>query len=320
MSKMSSTTTTNTSIFVSGANFSPENDILYTKPKINSSGGKSIGILNAHTKKGFYINTPLMLTWGMNENDFDGTGKKSYDMALQFPNDEYHTDNTRAFLKNMVELEAKFKADAIKYSKEWMNKPKLSADVVDALWSPMLKYPKNKDTGEFDYDRSPTLKIKIPFWEGDFKTEIFDIEKRQLFPNEDGPSIMELIPKGVNVATVIQCGGVWLANGKFGVTWKLFQCVVKPKPSMRGTCHIDISDEDKQKMTVLSDEFDPEESNEKTVEIVDDSDVEDEVAPVSKVEVVVPEVVPEVVAEVVAEVKQEQEPATKKKIVKKVAK
>ena len=167
---MSSATTTNTSLFVSGATFSPENDVLYTKPKINSNGGKSVGILNANTKKGFYLSTPLMLTWGVNENDFDGTGKKSYDMALQFPNDEYHTDNTRAFLKNMVELEAKFKADAIKNSKEWMNKPKLSADVVDALWSPMLKYPKNKDTGEFDYERSPTLKVKVPFWEGEFKT------------------------------------------------------------------------------------------------------------------------------------------------------
>ena len=317
---MSSATTNNASLFVSGANFSPENDILYTKPKINSNGGKSVGILNANTKKGFYLSTPLMLTWGVNENDFDGTGKKSYDMALQFPNDEYHTDNTRAFLKNMVELEAKFKADAIKNSKEWMNKPKLSADVVDALWSPMLKYPKNKDTGEFDYERSPTLKVKVPFWEGEFKTEIFDIEKKLIFPNEDGPSIMELVTKGINVATVIQCGGLWLANGKFGVTWKLFQCIVKPKPSMRGTCHIDISDEDKQKMTVLSDDMDPEESNEKAVEIVDDSDVEDEVEPVPKIEVVVPEVVPEVVPVEIPEIKQEEAPAAKKKIVKKVTK
>ena len=313
---MSSATTNNASLFVSGANFSPENDILYTKPKINSNGGKSVGILNANTKKGFYLSTPLMLTWGVNENDFDGTGKKSYDMALQFPNDEYHTDNTRAFLKNMVELEAKFKADAIKNSKEWMNKPKLSADVVDALWSPMLKYPKNKDTGEFDYERSPTLKVKVPFWEGEFKTEIFDIEKKLIFPNEDGPSIMELVTKGINVATVIQCGGLWLANGKFGVTWKLFQCIVKPKPSMRGTCHIDISDEDKQKMTVLSDDMDPEESNEKAVEIVDDSDVEDEVEPLPKIEVVVPEVVPVEIPEI----KQEEAPAAKKKIVKKVTK
>lgn len=317
---MSSATTTNTSLFVSGATFSPENDVLYTKPKINSNGGKSIGILNAHTKKVFYLNTPLLLTWGMNENDFDNTGKKSYDMALQFPNDEYHTDSTRAFLKNMVELEAKFKADAIKYSKEWMNKPKLSADVVDALWSPMLKYPKNKDTGEFDYERSPTIKVKIPFWESEFKTEIFDIEKKLIFPNEDGPSIMELIPKGINLAAVIQCGGLWFAGGKFGVTWKLFQCIVKPKPSMRGTCHIDISDDDKQKMTATSDDIDPEESNEKTVEIINDSS-EDEDEELPKVEVVVPEVVqiPEVLPEVVPEIKPEEPPA-KKKIVKKVAK
>ena len=53
----------------------------------------------------------------------------------------------------MRELESQFKADSIKNSKEWMNKAKLSPEVVDALWSPMLKYPKDKETGEFDYDK-----------------------------------------------------------------------------------------------------------------------------------------------------------------------
>ena len=39
---------------------------MYTKPKINASGGKSIGIINTATKKGLYLSTPLMLTWGVN--------------------------------------------------------------------------------------------------------------------------------------------------------------------------------------------------------------------------------------------------------------
>ena len=63
--------------------------------------------------------------------------------------------------------------------------------------------------------------------------------------------------------------------------------------------------------------MDPEESNEKAVEIVDDSDVEDEVEPLPKIEVVVPEVVPEVVPVEIPEIKQEEAPAAKKKIVKK---
>ena len=43
------------------------------------------------------------------------------------------------------------------------------------------------------------------------------------------------------MATVIQSGGIWFANGKFGTTWKLFQVVVKPRATLRGKCQISLS-------------------------------------------------------------------------------
>ena len=42
----------------------------------------------------------------------------------------------------------------------------MSSEVIDALWTPMLKYPKDQETGEFDYSRPPTLRLKLPIWEG----------------------------------------------------------------------------------------------------------------------------------------------------------
>jgi hypothetical protein len=114
----------------------------------------------------------------------------------------------------------------------------------------MLKYPKDKATEEPDKTRAPTLKIKIPYWEGVFKNvEIYSENRNLLFPNDDNVAINELIGKASNVATIIQCGGIWVANGKFGVTWKLFQAVVKPKTSLSGKCHIVLSDKDKEKLT-----------------------------------------------------------------------
>jgi len=115
----------------------------------------------------------------------------------------------------------------------------MSSEVIDALWSPMLKYSKDQATGEPDKTRSPTLKLKLPVWEGEFKFELFDIEQNSLIPNEDGRGPEEFIQKGSNVACIIQCGGIWFANGKFGVTWKLYQGVVKQVESLeRGKCHI----------------------------------------------------------------------------------
>lgn len=238
------------SAILSGVNFDPNVDITYSSVKTNSSGGKSISILNKKTMKTTYISTPLMLTWGVNEYVDDKSKASTYDLALQFPKDEYANQNTTQFLKNMQTFENKIKADAIDNCKEWFNKPKMSPDVVDALWTPMLKYPKDRDTGEFDYSRSPTLKVKLPYWDGVFKNvEIYNETSELVYPNDNEIKIADLITKGSNIATIIQCGGIWSANGKFGVTFKLFQCVVKPRPSLSGKCHIILNTEEMKTLT-----------------------------------------------------------------------
>lgn len=240
---------------VSGSAFNVNTDYVYTKPKLNANNGKSIGILNKHNMKSLYISTPLMLTWGVNEWSDDKTGKKTYDLALQFPNEE--NSECSAFLKNMQELEMRIKGDVITNCKEWLGKPKMSSDAVDALWSPMLKYPKDKASDEFDYSRAPTLKVKIQYWENTFKNvELYNDTGTLVFPNDDNSSISDFIVKGSSVATIIQCGGIWVANGKFGVTWKLFQAVVKPRTTLSGKCHIVLSEKDKEKLVAPVDDED----------------------------------------------------------------
>jgi hypothetical protein len=149
----------------------------------------------------------------------------------------------------MIKFEQKIKTDAITNSREWFDKPRMSTDVVEALWSPMLKYPKNKNTREIDYTMAPTFRIKIPYWDGEFKTEIYDFNKNQLWPSETASTPLEYVPKFTRIACVLQCGGIWFAAGRFGVTWKLFQAVVKPPQSLRGTCHIEVSDNDREIMS-----------------------------------------------------------------------
>ena len=224
-----------------------------------------------------------MLTWGVNTYNDEKTGEvQSYDLALQFPNDEYNNPECSAFLKNMQSLEQKIKEDAVVNSKDWLNKNKLVPEAVDALWSPMLKYPKDKNTNESDYSRPPTLKVKIPYWEGEFKNiELYNDKKDLVFPNNEEIHINEFLVKASNIATIIQCGGIWVANGKFGVTWKLFQAVVKPKTTLSGKCHISLSDKDRELMNITKEndeDVDQEEFKIKKLEnktIVEDSDDEE---------------------------------------------
>jgi hypothetical protein len=180
----------------------------------------------------------------------------------------------------MQSLEQKIKEDAVVNSKDWLNKNKLVPEAVDALWSPMLKYPKDKNTNESDYSRPPTLKVKIPYWEGEFKNiELYNDKKDLVFPNNEEIHINEFLVKASNIATIIQCGGIWVANGKFGVTWKLFQAVVKPKTTLSGKCHISLSDKDRELMNITKendehvDQEDQKIKKQENKTIVEDSDV-----------------------------------------------
>lgn len=226
------------------------NDFSYTQPKVLSSGGKSVGIVNAQQKKVLTLSMPLMTTWGL--SDYEGNQK--YEFALQFPTEEYSNDDLEKSLENIKAFEERVKSDAIKNSQQWFGKKTMSKEVVDALWSPMLKYSKfpkgHANEGEFDYDRAPRLQVKVPCYDGIWKAELYDDQRSRLFPDVNEPSLtpLDFIVKGAKVATLIQCGGIWFANGKFGVTWRLVQAMIKPRETLFGSCHISLSSSDKERM------------------------------------------------------------------------
>ncbi len=231
-------------MIIAGSDFDAMSDVSYTKAKINASGGKSVAILNSSINKALNLSSPLMMTWGMNEWTNDQTGANTYDLSLQFPReqDSNFTEDTQAFLDALVAFEDRIKSDASSmHCKDWFNKPKMSPEVVDALFTPMLRYPKGED-GEPDRSRAPSLRVKIPYWENNFDIELYDMNGQVVFPSpeDDSASPMSIIQKGQNIAVVIKCGGLWFANGKFGVTWRLVQAVVQPRASLKGRCHIQL--------------------------------------------------------------------------------
>jgi hypothetical protein len=286
-------------------------DFTFSKPKVNKSGGKSVNIVNGASKTYLTITTPLMLTWGVSEFIDDQTGRKSYDMSLQFPKDDYATPETTEFLSKLVEFENSIKTHVKENSKSLLNKAKVSDDVVDALFHPMLRYPKDQATGEPDMTRSPTLRVKLSYWDQAFDCEIYDMKQNQLFPNETGVGPMELIPKAINLATIVRCGGLWFANGKFGVTWRLVQAMVKPRANLKGRCFIQLSDSDKSRLNKQAD--DDEDAEEVTMEVAESSDDEDVGGSAA-------EVAPVVVKEAAPPDPPSAEPVKKKKVVRRVVK
>jgi hypothetical protein len=308
------------------------NNIMYSSLKANDKGGKSLNLLNKYTKTGLRLSTPLMLTWGAGEYiDEKGIGNGKYEMSLQFPQDEYSNEDCNLFLENMKLLEEKIKADALLHSKEWFGKVHKSIDIIEELFTPMLKYSKIKGTSEPDYTKKPVLRLKLPQYEGVWKSEIYDEDGNPLFPNKENSTVspLDYLKKGATLAAIIQCGGIWFTNGKFTVTWKLLQAVVqKPKDSISGKCLVKLkhADKDKLKNSPTVEHVDIEESV-MNAHVEDSDDEAEVVVPTSildkvKEKEVVP--VPELQKVKEEEIKEElviqvEEEKPKKKIVRKKA-
>ena len=283
----------------------------YSAPKAHASGGKVVNLYNKNVRESLTISTPLILTWGAQEGkDTQGNMTGKWTMSLQFPNSEYSNADAEAFLKSIRALEAKVKADAMTYSKEWFGKTITSAEVMDEKFNVMLRHPKKeKGSAEMDLSKPPTLTVKIPCWSGVWQSEIYDENMEPLFikgkSTADVSPLKFLTPK-THVICLLQCGGLWFVNGKVSITWNLKQAIVqKPKTSAiaEGTCFLKIKPADKEKLKSLpppEDDVDPDGAVSST--IVEDSDDEREVPSASLKPAPVPVVTTPVVEKVVTPV------------------
>ena len=272
------------------------NQIGYSKKKANDYGGTSVNVLNKRTNCGLRLALPMMMTWGAEEYKDDG-GKISYSMSLQFPSEEYSDPESEAVLQMMIGMEQKIKEDALDKSKDWFGKEYKSLDIIDALCTPMLKYTKIKGTQDPDFSKKPSLKLKLAFYKGEFKLELYDEDSQPLFPKLNSTKTpLDYLPKLSKVICVIQTSGIWFSNGKMSITWKLLQAIVnKPRATIQGVCMVAINPSDKTKFAEQPD-VDVLDEDGVGIEIVADSEDEDEAEHVEVAPVV--EVAPAPVVEV----------------------
>ena len=303
--------------------------IRYMQPKINDRGGKSINIISTQTNRSLHISTPLMMTWGISDYVDEKTGESDgkFSMSLVFPNDDYSTVASNTFLDRLKSFENQILDDAVKYSDAWFGE-ELSREVVKHNFFPFLKYSKDKLTKKVDPTKSPSIRARVPNYNAKWGVEVYDTSSNLLFPcDNENMTPMDFVPKKSQVATVLQCGGLWFGGKGWGVTWKVNQCVVKPQEvvSVFGKCHIQLSADDIKTMDTSStsneneDEVESLPASKPVVDVtVDDSEDEAEVEE-AEVEEKTPEPAPKkkVVKKAQVAAADDDAPAPKKKVVKK---
>ena len=222
--------------------------IKYMAPKVNDRGGKSINIISTQTSRSLYIETPLLMTWGVSDFVDAQTGESDgkFSLSLSFPNAEYATKKTTETLQKFKDFENQLLDDAVKNSSIWWGE-EMSREVAKHTFFPFLKYAKMKDTKKIDLSKPPSIRAKIPCYNGKWAVEIYDTKSNMIFPSEnENHTPVDFIPKMSSVACVLHCGGIWIGGKGWGLTWKLVQCVVKPREviSVYGKCQIKLSSEE----------------------------------------------------------------------------
>jgi len=223
--------------------------IKYMAPKVNERGGKSISMISKQTNRSLHISTPLLMTWGITDFVDEKTGESDgkYSLSLQFPNEEYSNKSVKDFLQKLKIFETQVLEDAVANSEAWWGE-EMALAVCKHTFFPFLKYSRNKDTKKIDYTKPPSIRAKVPYYDGKWNVELYNTKSELIFPCEQSHlTPVDFVPKQSQIACVLQCGGIWIGGKGWGLTWKLVQGIVKPREivSVFGKCHIKLSPEER---------------------------------------------------------------------------
>jgi hypothetical protein len=241
--------------------------ITYSDVKVLDNGGKVIYV--SYNKAPLILQTPEMSApFGLQKWSNDNNRDK-YTLDLSFKGLDQRS-GLQSFYNVLNSLDKKLVEDGFTNQQSWFRGKKLpSKEVVEALYTPLIKYAKDKDTGEPTDKYPPTFKMNVPFKDDKFMCEVYD-DKR----NQADLSSMET--KGSRVTAIMQCTGLWMAGGKFGSSWRVLQMKVVPNQKISGYAFQD-NPEDKMKEEDIEDEQpDAHEVLESAIKSDDDADEENE--------------------------------------------
>jgi hypothetical protein len=130
--------------------------------------------------------------------------------------------------KKVLELMAELMInEGVKNSKTWF-KADLNKEVIKAFYTPSLKYSKDKEGNVLSYP--PNIKVKLPKRNGEWDTKFYDLNGTPF----KGVPVEDMIVKGTQITAIIECGGVWFAGSKFGLTWRAKQIAIHKLPEKMG--------------------------------------------------------------------------------------
>lgn len=249
--------------------------VSFSSPKTLDNGGKMLYLNYNGGTSPLYIQTPeVELPFDPSYfSDNDTSGKYAIKVSLKNLENDTKMAELHKFLSS---LDSHLIAKAQENSQVWFKKPKLSIDTIKELYTPMVKVHTDPESGEPTGKYPDQFGFKVVKKNNKFEKLSVYNEKKETFDIDgttDTPvDISNVLMKGAQVKAVLKCNGIWIANGKFGCTWRAQQIRVKvPEGGL-------------QEFAIMSDSEDEDETSEETpvekeVAMLDDTSSEEEPEP-----------------------------------------
>jgi hypothetical protein len=198
--------------------------ITLSAPKTLQSGAKQ-AYLNYGGER-LVMQTAVAMSTPFGLNSFQSQNGVEYSLDLSFRGQDNRPE-LQEFRRVLEQMDALMIEEGVKNSKTWF-KADLNKEVIKAFYTPSLKYSKDKEGNVLSYP--PNIKVKLPKRNGEFDTKFYDLNGTPY----KGIPIEDLLVKGIQVTAIIECGGVWFAGSKFGLTWRAKQIAIHKLPEKMG--------------------------------------------------------------------------------------
>ena len=205
-------------------------------------GGQAKIIFVSHDDKPVVLQTPAMkCPYGLGR--FDDGERSKYSLDLSFGGNTKSVEK----LKDVLEkIDDKVLNDSTKNSLAWFKKKSQSRDVSQALYSSSVKVA--TENGEPTDKYPPTMKVKVPHYDNEFRVQVYDDAKERL-----SSDLNTVITKGQMVRAIVKLVGIWFAGGKFGITWELCQLKTTPRTQITGYAFEDEDEDNEENNEVMDD-------------------------------------------------------------------
>ena len=167
--------------------------------------------------------------------DFQGNGK--FKLNLDFKN-RATSPKLNAYYDMLRAIDDYVIDQGVKNAANWLGLRGVSRETVSALYTKSIRVSKDKQGN----DRAPvqSVAIKKNYNTGAFDAAMYDDQDRKI----EGVTPMEVLRRGAEVTCVLDATSIWVAGGKFGISWKLHQARVDQPAETSTTAPAFVDDDD----------------------------------------------------------------------------